>query len=101
MKVLKGILSESKNYYLDIKQKIISKLSHLPKGSVKERRIHGNKYYYLQERKKKKIIQKYLGKYKPLALIKQINERKMLKKELKKINDALRIIVRSEGRKRG
>jgi len=101
MSVLKGILSESKEYYLDAKQKIEKKLSNLPQGSVKERQIAGKKYYYLQSRAGKKIVHKYLGKDKPEILIKQLSERKAFKAELKKVNEALRMLGRAEGRKRG
>lgn len=101
MNVLKGILSESREYYLDAKQKIEKKLSSLPHGSVKERRIAGKKYYYLQSRAGKKIVHKYLGKDEPGSLIKQLDERKALKAELKKVNEALRMLDRTEGRKRG
>ncbi len=101
MSVLKGILSESKQYYLGAKQKIEKKLSSLPSGSVKERQIAGKKYYYLQSRAGKKILHKYLGKDKPEGLIKQLGERKALVVELKKVNEALRILKRAEGKKRG
>jgi hypothetical protein len=101
MNVLKGILSEGKQYYLDVKQKIEGKLSSLPKGSVKERKIAGQRYYYLQQRIGKKIVHKYLGKQKPDSIIKQIKEREILKLELKKANGALRIIRKSEGKKHG
>lgn len=101
MRVLKGILSESKEYYLNLKLKLEKRFEKLPEGSVKERVISGKKYYYLQQRKGKKIIHKYLGKNKPDHLMKQIEERKMLKKELKKINESLKIIRRSEGKKHG
>ena len=101
MNILKGILSESKEYYLDAKRKIEKKISSLPQGSIKERQIAGKKYYYLQSRVGKKIVHKYLGKDKPGSLIKQLSERKALKVELKKVNEALRILNRTEGRKRG
>ncbi len=101
MKVLQGILSESKEYYLDAKRKIEKRLKVLPKGSIKERAISGKKYYYLQYRKGKKVIQKYIGKNRPDNLIRQIKELKALKVELKKVNSALKIIKRSEGRKHG
>ncbi len=100
MKVLKGVLAESKQYYLDLKKKIQVKLSRLPKGSVKERKIRGRKYYYLQERKGKKIVQKYLGKNKPEKLLEQIKQRRLLRKELKKVNESLKILGRVEGKKR-
>ena len=101
MKVLKGILSESKEYYLDAKKKIEKRLLELPKGSVKGRLISGQKYHYLQHRIGKKVVHKYLGKNKPESLLEQIKERKALHIELKKVNEALKIIKRSEGRKHG
>jgi len=101
MKVLQGILSESKEYYLDVKKKIEKRLLNLPIGSIKEREISGKRYYYLQFRKDKKVIQKYLGKNKPEAIISQIRERNVLKRELKKVSEALKIVKRSEGKKRG
>ncbi len=99
MRVLKGILKESKSYYLDVKRKIENKLAQLAKGSVKERNIHGKKYYYLQQRSGRKVVQKYLGKDKPNEILVQIKERKSLKNELKKVNEALKILRRSEGRR--
>ncbi|HOW42340.1 MAG TPA: hypothetical protein P5110_04610 [Candidatus Omnitrophota bacterium] len=99
MRILQGILSESKEYYQDLKKKIAKKLLVLPRGSIKERVIAGKKYYYLQYRKAEKIVQKYLGRQKPEVLTKQIKERGILKEELKKVNEALKIIIRSEGRK--
>ena len=101
MSVLKGILSESKEYYLDAKQKIEKKLSSLPQGSVKERQIAGRKYYYLQSRAGKQILHKYLGKANPESLIKQLGERKALKAELKKVNEALRMLKRAESKRHG
>lgn len=101
MKVLQGILSESKEYYLDVKKKIEKRLLNLPVGSIKEREISGKRYYYFQFRKDKKVIQKYLGKKKPEAIIRQIRERNVFKGELKKVNEALKIVKRSEGKKRG
>lgn len=100
MKVLQGILSESKEYYLEARKKIEKKLAGLPKGGIKERKISGQKYYYLQHRIGKKIVHKYVGKNKPDGLLKQINERKVLEKELKKINEALKMLKRTESRKR-
>ena len=99
MNVLKGILSESKGYYLDAKNKIEKRLSKLPVGSIKERNISGRKYYYLQQRVGKKIVHKYLGYAKPEDILKQIKERNALKVELKKVNEALRILEKAEGKK--
>ena len=101
MEVLQGILSESKEYYINIKGKIEDNLAKLPKGSVKARKISGKKYYYLQQRLNKKIKHQYLGKEKPEDMIEQINERKRLESELKKVNNALKILIRAEGKKHG
>ena len=101
MSVLKDILRESKQHYIEAKNKLEKKLSLLPKGSVKEREISGRKYYYLQYRVGKKIIQKYIGKVKPEKLIQQLRERRLLKAELCKVGEALMVLKRSEGRKHG
>ena len=101
MSILKGILSDSKKHYLDVKKKIAKKLVQLPRGSVKERKISGQKYYYLQQRVNKKIVHKYLGKARPDKLINELKLRKSLKAELKKVNEALTMIQKSEGKKRG
>ena len=101
MKVLQGILSESKEYYLETRDKIKKKLANLSKGSVKERLIAGKKYYYLQQRVGKKVVHKYLGKRRPEEALNQIKERKVLSVELKKVNEALKIIRCSEGRRHG
>jgi hypothetical protein len=101
MKVLKGILSDSKSYYLDIKSKLERKIAKLPKGSVKERVISGKKYYYLQQRVGGKVAHKYLGKARPDGLIAEFKDRKALRAELKKVDEALKILNRAEGRKRG
>ncbi len=97
--MLKAILSESKEYYLDVKKKIMKKLATLPKGSVKEREIAGKTYYYLQQRQGSKVVHKYLGKNKPEPIIKQIKQRNTLKGELKKVNESLKTIRMSEGKR--
>lgn len=99
MEVLQGILSESKEYYINAKDKIEEKLEKLPRGSIKAREISGRKYYYLQQRVNNKIKHQYLGKEKPEDIIGQIQERRRLKSELKKVHDALKILKRAEGKK--
>ena len=101
MKVLEGVLSESKDYYIDAKKSIERKLSSLPGGSVKERIIKGKKYYYHQQRRGKRVVHKYIGKEEPEGLLKQIKERKTLKVELKKVNEALRLLEKIGNKKHG
>jgi hypothetical protein len=101
MEILKNILSESKDYYLHAKEKIENRLKALPRGSVKKREIGGKFYYYLQFRLGNKIIQKYIGKDKPEEIMRKVVERGLLKKELKKVKESLKIIKRSQGKRHG
>ena len=50
MKILKGILDESKEYYEKEQKDLCKELSKLPKGSIKKRKIGKKIYYYLQYR---------------------------------------------------
>jgi len=92
VKVLKGILKESKGYYQKVHAELKKEISKLPKGSVKKRKIGRQFYYYLQYRKEEKVIHKYLGKSKPKELINKIKRRNVLKKELKKVGEALKLL---------
>lgn len=98
--VLKGILKESMDYYLQLEKKIGDRLEGLPKGSVKKRKIGGKNYYYLQTRKGPKVVHKYLGKNEPKEIQTKIDERAKLAKELKKTREMIKILKRAEGRKR-
>jgi hypothetical protein len=99
MSVLKDILSESQGYYLDIKKKIENKLAVLPKGSIKERKISGRKYYYLQHRAGDKVVHQYLGKKRPERLLNRLKERRLLKAQLKKAQEALKVLKKAIGDK--
>jgi len=94
MKILKGILNESKEYYEKQEREIIKELSKLPKGSIKKRKLGRRYYYYLQNRKGKKIIHKYLGKSKPQEIIDKVKRRKVLEKELRKIKASIKLLSR-------
>ena len=96
--ILKGILSDSEAHYSGVKSMIERKLSQLPNGSIKERKIAGHKYYYLQHRAGGKVVHDYLGKEKPQKMIDQLKQKKMLKSELKKVDEALKMLKRARGR---
>ena len=98
MDVLKGVLSESKKHYGGLEKRIEKELKSLPSGGVKKRRIAGSIYYYLQARVGDKVVHKYLGKEKPVALLKQMEQRCALKGELKKVREGFRLVRRTEGR---
>jgi hypothetical protein len=98
MDVLQSVLSESRKHYSGLKKKIEKDLKVLPSGSVKKRRINGAVYYYLQERVGDKVVHRYLGKVRPEELMEQVEKRRALKAELKKVNENLRIVQRAVGR---
>jgi len=100
MRVLQGILNESKEYYIQLEKDILNRLSRLPRGSIKKRVIQGKEYFYLQKRNKQKVEQKYLGKEFPEKLAKEVKERVLLQKELKKVRESLKVLKRAEGKKR-
>ena len=94
MKVLRGILKDSLVYYQRLERDLIRRLGQLPKGSVKRRQIKGRSYYYLQRREGNKVLHHYLGRKKPEALIKAVDERHQLRGELIKVRAALALLPR-------
>jgi hypothetical protein len=100
MKVLKGILKESREYYKQTEAEIVRRLSRLPKGGIKRRKINKRIYYYLQYRKGSKVVHKYLGKKKPVDLARKLKERSNLEKELKKVMRSLEILKGAKRRRR-
>ena len=92
MKVLKGVLSESWDYYQNLKAQIEARIKSLPKGSVKKRVLNGKSYYYLQYREGPKVVQKYAGKARPEKLEKQILERRSLRNRLREVIKSLKLL---------
>ena len=94
MKVLKGVLAESWDYYQNLKAQIEARVKSLPKGSVKKRVLNGKNYYYLQYRDGSKVIQKYAGKARPEKLEKQILERRSLQNQLREVIKSLKLLAK-------
>jgi hypothetical protein len=94
MRVLQGILNESKEYYVQIEKDILNRLSRLAQGNIKKRIVNGKEYFYLQKRNKEKVEQKYIGKVFPEKIAKEVKERGLLQKELKKVRESLKILKR-------
>lgn len=92
MNALESVLDENVFYYQKLKKEIVARLACLPRGSVKSKTIARKKYYYLQLRKDGKVVQQYLGKNIPEKILKNLKERKALKKELKDIEDSLKLL---------
>ena len=94
MRVLKSILKDSLSYYQRLERDLKRRLGRLPQGSIKRRRIGGHIYYYLQRRNGGKVVHRYLGRQRPVELLKGIEERRRLKQELAKVRAALRLLPR-------
>jgi len=100
MAILKGILDDSWKHYQNLEGKILKRLKKLHKGSLFKRRIGKNLYYYLNLRKGKKVLSKYLGREEPVELEKEIEERKKLKKQLKEVRENLKMLAKTLKKKR-
>lgn len=95
MRDLKEIIKEikkQKKYYNKEKSRIKNKISKLPKGSIQKKIVKGHTYYYLLYRAKGKLIQEYLGSKVSPTLKKQVSKRQDLEKELKTVNEQLKIL---------
>jgi hypothetical protein len=95
MKILIDILRDSQAHYLDVESKILKRLKEIPRGCILKRRFpRGENYFYLNFREGPRVVSKYLGKREPLQLIKQIEERRLLKNRLKDVRQSLAILNR-------
>jgi hypothetical protein len=92
MEDLKDVLQEDLRYYLEQEKIIIARLSILPKGRIKEKKINSDNYYYLQYRKGGKVIDQYIGKTVPRELSADLDLRKKLEGELKQIRKAIKML---------
>ena len=92
MKVLKGIISDSWEYYQNIKSQLEKKLKQLPRGSVKKRNLGNQVYYYLQYRDGSKVVHKYLGKVKPDKLEREAKDRRLLMHQLREVRESIKLL---------
>lgn len=58
--ILDVLIAESQKNLL-LQREVKNKITALPKGTVKERRVKGKKYYYLAYRENGKVVNKYIG----------------------------------------
>jgi len=100
MAILKGILKESRDYYLGLDRRLRARLKRLPRGSVLKRRIGSKDYYYLIYRSGLRVVSRYLGKDEPVMIEKAIKERRQLKRQLKEVEENLRMLESLERRRK-
>jgi hypothetical protein len=101
MAILKGILKDSLDYYLDLDKRLKARLKELPRGSILKRRIGRQDYFYLKVRDGQRVKSQYLGKKRPAELEKHIEERRLVKKQLGEVSENLRMLGRLKRRKGG
>lgn len=89
---LRNVISENLEFYLQREKEVISLLASLPKGRIKRKKINSEEYFYLQYRKGGKVFDEYIGKKIPEKLLNDLNKRKALEKELKKIREGIKIL---------
>ena len=87
-------IKEQKEYYSKEKARLKEEMSKFPKGSIQERIVNNNTYYYLQYRERGKIQQDYIGNKVDPEFKKQIDARQAIQSELKPINEKLKILRR-------
>ena len=100
MAILKEILEDSLDYYLDLDRRLRARLKELPRGSILKRRIGRKDYFYLNYRNGKRVVSRYLGKDEPKEIDSGIKERRLIKAQLKEVAENLRLLERLDKRKR-
>ena len=100
MAVLGGILKDSWTHYKKLEAKIRKRLKGLPAGSVFERSIGNQKYYYLSIRKNGRSQSRYLGKLRPSEMEDSIRQRRLLLKQQKEVRQNLRLLAKTRPRLR-
>lgn len=60
-------------------------LAELPKGTISEKQVKGNTYYYLKYRDGKKIVSKYIGKKEIEALKQKVDRRRHIEAMVKSL----------------
>lgn len=98
MAILKDILKESLDYYLDLDKRLKSRLGELPRGSILKRKIGRQNYYYLKLRDGDRVKSRYLGKERPSDLEKSLDERRLIRRQIKEVAENLKTLARARKR---
>lgn len=90
------MIQETLEFYKGQEKQIIASLTALPKGRIRKKKINRDSYYYLQYRKSGNVVDEYIGKKIPEDLIQDLEKRKRLETELKKIKEAMKMLKTKE-----
>lgn len=69
-------------------------LSELPKGSISEKKVKGNTYYYLKYRDGKKVVSKYVGKDEIEEVREQVDKRRHIEAMVKSLMEEQRLATK-------
>ena len=69
-------------------------LIELPKGTISEKQVNGNTYYYLKYRSGKKIVSKYVGKREVEAMKQKIDKRRHIEAMMKALREERKLAER-------
>ena len=99
MPILRDILKDSLDYYLDLDKRLKSRLGELPRGSILKRKIGRRNYYYLKLRDGDRVESRYLGKERPAGLEKSLEERHLIRRQIKEVEGNLKTLARVRKRR--
>ena len=87
MKMILDLLVTESKKNLVLQRELKNKISALPKGTVKERRVKDKIYYYLAYRENEKVVNKYMGDgaLEVEKLYKLVEERKAYENQLREL----------------
>lgn len=69
-------------------------LAGLPKGTISEKMVNGNSYYYLKYRDGKKVVSKYISKKDIEVLRQQIAKRRHVEVMIKSLQEEQRLAAK-------
>ena len=91
--IISTVLQEKRR--IDYKlEKYQEALAGLPKGTLSEKLVNGNTYYYLKYRDGKKVISQYIRKQDVGALRKQIEKRRHIETMIRSLQEEQELAAR-------
>lgn len=93
MPVIKAVLREEYQNAIGMEKEYNHVLNSLPKGALVKRVIRTREYYYIMERKGKKIVYKYVGKIGP-EKVAQYEEIKKRRAQYRNLRSQLKIRIK-------
>ncbi len=83
---------ETRKFYQEQERLLSARIALLPKGRIRARTIGGEAYHYLQYRKGDRVHTDYLGKAVPPEVLNELEERRRLEGELRRVRAALKVL---------